>query len=86
MVNTTKKTIGLELHDNDLNSYSFIVEVIMQVLGYEITQAVTCANMIVDRGSYVVKSFHKRDLDVAEALLELFMKNDVPARIIKIKK
>lgn len=86
MVKRKSKQILLKVYFDEMNSYEYLTDVLMQVLGYEITQAANCASIITERGEYVVKVFAEAELDIAKTMSELLDNYSVPARLIKSKK
>lgn len=81
MVN--KKKLKLVVYNHDFNNQDFLTEVIRQALGYEYSQAGNCANLVINEGKYVVKTYEMRDKQKAEAILSIFTDQDVPAKLIK---
>lgn len=47
----------------------FLSEALSNLLGYEVTQAYTCASIINRTGGYIVKTFSKKDYFLAEEVL-----------------
>ena len=76
-----KKKIALIIFSHDYNSEEFLTEIISQVFGYHKTQAANCAHMISNRGSYIVKTFPRKEKKKAEAFYELIVKNDIPIKL-----
>ena len=81
-----KKAYKVEVIFNELNSWEYLTNVLIEVLGYEVTQAANCASIIMDKGSYIVKSYGAQDLDIAKATIDMLEESEVPARLIQIKK
>ena len=80
MINDKRmKWIGLVIHHDELNSFDFLTDVIMQSLGYETTQAQTCAQIIQSRGSYVVKVYKGSEMAKARQYWQLFVDEGIPA-------
>ncbi len=78
------KKIGIIVTHDEFNSYEFLVEVLCQVLGYELSQSANCAHIIMEKGSYVVKTFDQKDLEKASAYRDILHDNQVPAKIIPL--
>jgi ATP-dependent Clp protease adapter protein ClpS len=76
-----KNKINLVVYHSDFNSTEFLTEVLSQVLGYHFCQAATCAQIITNSGSYVVKTFSQKDKFKAESFYELLVKNDIPTKL-----
>ena len=49
------------VYNNDEMSFDYVIDTFQMVLGYDITQASNCANMIHNRGEYVVKSYSEME-------------------------
>ena len=82
MVNDKRmRWIGLVIHRDELNSFDFLTDVIMQSLGYEITQAQTCAQIIQNKGSYVVKTYKGSEMAKARQYRQLFVDEGIPAEL-----
>lgn len=82
MVKKKSKHIRLKISTDGTNSYEYITNILVQTLGYEITQAANCANIIMERGEYIVKSFKPSEMETAVAILELLEKYDILAQLI----
>ena len=80
----TKHKIGLVIYHDDLNSSEFLIEVISNVLGYHYTQAANCVHYITTQGEYLVKGFKTNEKVTAEAMYELIVKQQIPARLIPL--
>lgn len=80
MVAKKKKKIGIIVYADDMNSEGFLVDVLSQLLGYDITQTENCVNIITLRGSYIVKTFTNKD--TATTTLQLITDQGIPAEII----
>lgn len=80
------KKLSLVVSFDETNSYEYLTDVLMQILGYEVTQAANCAGIIFEKGEYVVKSFSLSELSIAEAFKELLLKHGLPAQLINSKK
>lgn len=84
MVNKKTKKLGLFVYHHDFNSSEYISDVIKNILGYEHTQASNCAHMIIQNGSYLVKTFTTKDKDKADAIVNLFDANEIPVKLLFI--
>jgi len=78
------KKIGVVITHDEFNSYEFLTEALSQVFGYEISQAANCAHIIVEKGSYIVKTFDKSDLDKAAAYRDLLEDHQIPTKLIPL--
>jgi ATP-dependent Clp protease adapter protein ClpS len=78
------KKIGIIVTHDEFNSYEFLTEVLCQVLGYELSQSANCAHIIMEKGSYVVKTFDQKDLEKASAYKDILHDHQVPAKIIPL--
>ena len=56
------------VHNSDEIDFTYVIESLQTVLGYELTQATSCAYLIDHKGSYIVKAFG--DKEHAEATVE----------------
>lgn len=79
-----KHKIGLVIYHDDLNSSEFLIEVLSNVLGYHYTQAANCVHYITTQGEYMVKGFTSNQKVIAEAMYELIIKQQIPARLIPL--
>jgi ATP-dependent Clp protease adapter protein ClpS len=55
--------------NSDEMSFAYVIDAFQSVLGYELTQAANCANLIHNRGEYIVKSY--AELSHAEAAFDM---------------
>ena len=74
--------MSLVLYHDEYNSEELLYEIIRQALGYEYTQAINCANIVMNRGSYAVKTFKVSDMPKAKATEQLFIQQGIPAKLI----
>jgi len=82
MVNNKRmRWLGLIVHHDELVSFDILTQVIMESLGYEITQAQTCAQIIQNKGSYVVKVYKVQDMEKAELYKQLFVDQGIPVEL-----
>ena len=77
-----KSQIGIVIYDDDRNHIKFVTDVICQTFGYHPTQALQCANMIHDRGSYQVKRVDSKE--VAETYRNILINAGLIVRIIPL--
>ena len=68
------------IHNSDDLEFQYVIESLQMILGYEQTQATTCAYLIDDKGSYVVKAFAEREL--ADATLEALVEYEFDAEVV----
>lgn len=78
------KKLGLVVYHHDFNDVNFLTEVIKHALGYDYTQAHGCACIVVEKGQYIVKTFKKVDKEIAESYLQLFLDQEIPAKLIPL--
>ena len=69
--------------NSDEMSFAYVIESFQSILGYELTQAANCANLIHNRGEYVVKSY--AELSHAEAAFEMLCEFGFRCDIINLK-
>ena len=77
-----KRKFGLVIFNDDFNHIKFVTDVISQTFGYHPTHALQCANMIHEKGSYMVKSVDNKE--VAETYRNLLINSGVLTRIIPL--
>lgn len=74
-----KKKIALVVYHHEYNSVEYLTEIIRLTLGYDVTQAATCANLVIDKQSYIVKTY--KDETKAQRYLQLFIDQEIPAEL-----
>jgi len=74
-----KPTYQIIVHNDSENTFQHVVEVFQSVLGYEMSQAANCANIVHHKGKYAVKTV--KDKENAEAFLELLLDYGLDAEI-----
>lgn len=74
--------MSLVLYHHEFNNDELVSEVIRHALGYECTQAINCANIIINKGSYAIKTFKVSEMKRARATEELFIEQGIPAKLI----
>jgi len=79
-----KGPIGILVFDDDFNHIKFVTEVLSTTLGIHPTQAFQCANLIHDRGSYVVKSLPYKEKQKAEIYRNVLVNSGLIAKIIPL--
>lgn len=79
MVAKRIKKFGIFVYNDDSNSFAFVIDALMNCLGYEYTQAANCANLIHNNGAYCVKSFGVKDLAKVQDITELIIKHGIKA-------
>lgn len=84
MVNKKAKKLGLVVYHHDFNSYEYLTNILITVLGHEYTQAANCAHMIVQNGNYLVKTFSTKEKTKANAYVDMFTANEIPVQLILI--
>ncbi len=84
VVSKKAKKMVLVIYDHDFNSYDFLVEVIRHVLGYDQSQACNCANIIINKGEYAVKTYLVKESDKAHNALSILTEQEVPAKLLLI--
>lgn len=78
------KKIGIVVTHDEFNSFEFLTEALSQVFGYELSQAANCAHIVVEKGSYVVKTFNTNELDKAAAYRDILDDHQIPVKIIPL--
>lgn len=78
------KRLGILVFNDEFNHIKFVVELLSTTFGYHPTQAHQCAEMIHNRGKYVVKSLPAKDKEKLEAYTKLLISNGVAAKIIPL--
>lgn len=68
--------------NDDLNHIKFVTNVISQTFGYHFTQALQCANMIHNKGSFLVKEVSDRE--IAETYRNILVSNGLIAKLIPL--
>ena len=79
-----KGPVGILIFDDEFNHIRFVTEVISQTLGYHPTQAFQCANLIHEKGSYVVKSFPYKELHKAQLIRNILVNSGLAVKIIPL--
>lgn len=77
MVTKRIKKFGIFVYNDNENTFAFVVDVLMNCLGYEYTQAASCANLIHRNGVYCVKSYDTKDLAKVQDTTELILKHGI---------
>ncbi len=81
--NGKTKRYQVIVYNNDEMSFTYVIDAFQMVLGYDITQASNCANMIHRNGEYVIKSY--AELEHAEAALDMLYEYGFKADILDKK-
>lgn len=84
MVRKKSNTLALVVYHHEFNQLELVAEVIKYSLGYEDTQAHNCAYMVVNNKEYVVKTFKVSEIEKARTILQLFIDQEVPAKLLPI--
>ena len=74
------KRYQVTVYNNDEMSFDYVIDAFQMVLGYDLTQAANCANLIHTRGEYVVKSY--AELKHAEAALDMLYEYGFKADVL----
>ena len=82
VVNKQAKKISLVVYHDEMNSCELLGDVLVNVLGWENSQAENGANIIFYKGSYVVKTFKLDELDRAKAYEDAFNDNEIPVKLL----
>lgn len=82
MVSKKHKNITLVVYDDNFDSVDFVADVLSYALGYDETQATTCALIIKNKGKYDVKTFKISETQKAKDTLQLFNEHDISAELI----
>jgi hypothetical protein len=75
------KKIHLVVEYHEFLSEEHLTEILQHALGFEISQAANCAAIIINKGSYTVKTFPLVDTERAKAIEDLLHEQDVPAKL-----
>lgn len=68
------------IHNSDDLEFQYVIESLQTVLGYEQTQATSCAYLIDSKGKYAVKAFAEKEH--ADATLEILLEYEFDAEVI----
>lgn len=82
MVNKQAKKVNLVAYHDEFNNYDFVVDVLMNVMGWEHSQAENGAHLIDSNGSYLIRSFKIIDLEKAKAYEQALVENGMPAKLL----
>lgn len=82
MVSKKHKNITLVVYDDSFDTIDVIADILSYALGYDETQAITCAFIIKNKGKYAVKTFKISETQKARDTLQLFNEHDVSAELI----
>lgn len=77
------KRFEIVVYNSDDMSFTYVIDAFQLVLGYDVTQATNCANLVHNRGEYVVKSYS--ELDHAEAALDMLYEYGFRADVVDKK-
>jgi ATP-dependent Clp protease adapter protein ClpS len=81
--NGKTKRYQIIVYNSDEMSFTHVIDAFQLVLGYDITQATNCANLIHSRGEYAVKSYS--ELEHAEAALDMLYDYGLRADVVDKK-
>lgn len=84
MVSKRASKVGLVVYHDELNQMEFVADVIKHCLGYHDSQAINCAHVVVNRGEYLVKTFKVSEMEKARTILQLFIDQEVPAKLLPL--
>lgn len=84
MVKERVRKTELVVYHDDYNSMDFVTEILMQIVGLELTQAGNCAFIIANKGEYVVRTFSGSQRSYAKMILEALDNQGIPAELIEI--
>lgn len=76
------KSQTLVVYRDEINTTDYLADVIGSALGYELTQAYSCAQIVNTAGHYAVKRFKPSDSTLAAEILQLFLDQEVPAELL----
>ena len=76
------KSSKLVIYKHDENSVDYVAEVISAALGYDATQAYSCALITQTAGQYIIKKYKSSERGQAEEILELITSQNVPAKLL----
>ena len=74
------KRYHIVVFNSDDLSFTHVIDSLQMVLGYDLTQASNCANIIHLKGEYVVKSYS--EMSHAEAALDMLYEYGFKADVI----
>ena len=77
-----KRRYQVVVYNSDEMSFNYVIDTFQTILGYELVQATSCANLIDQLGKYVVKSFAEKDHATATA--DLLLESGFEVEIIDI--
>jgi ATP-dependent Clp protease adapter protein ClpS len=77
------KRFEIVVYNSDDMSFTHVIDAFQMVLGYDITQATNCANLVHTRGEYTVKSYS--ELEHAESALDMLYEYGLRADVIDKK-
>jgi hypothetical protein len=80
----SKKKLGLVVYKNEYSTTQFLTEFIRYALGYELSQAVNCANIIMSKGKYQVNTFPLAQIEKVKAIKQLMEEQRMSVKIISI--
>jgi len=69
-VPSKKKKYSVIVFNDDVNSFDTVISSLMEICSHNYVQAVQCANIIHDRGSYVVYSGTLEDCTMTRSYLQ----------------
>jgi len=75
---------GLVVYDDDDMALDEAAKLMSIVLGYEMTQASSCALLVQQRGEYLVKRYKASQKVEAEACVSTFSNNGIPCELIRL--
>ena len=81
--NGKSRRYGIVVYNSDEMSFDYVIDAFQMVLGYDVTQASNCANLIHSRGEYIVKSYS--ELEHAEAALDMLYEYGFKADVLDKK-
>ena len=75
---------GLIVYDDEDMALDEAAKLMSIVLGYEMTQASSCALLVQQRGEYLVKRFKASQKVEAESCITAFSNNGLPCELIRL--
>ena len=77
------KKYSVIVHDDDFHQIDEVVDAFRKLFGYESIQAMSCATLVQQRGSYACKSFS--DLSMAKTVAKYLQNLDFKVEVAYLK-
>jgi ATP-dependent Clp protease adapter protein ClpS len=79
MVKAKKYKYTIILHNDSVNEYAYVIEVLRSVVGMELTQAENAANLAQKLGKYAIKSTNNKE--EADAYVDMLIQHDLDVEL-----